>query len=165
MSLCDGINGSGDIFAYHGGGYEQVGTCISTVQPHAGDTIDLYLQPDQKSWTNTTDVTKNNLGTFDFEKLYTKIGTSTNLGDNYAKTRQSLTPWKTIKGGGLSTGQCYYQYDNNWWSTVLQQRVRIAARFRGIASYGTCSPRNLSAFIAVTAADQSHGGSAQILIG
>lgn len=165
MSLCDGINESGDIFMYQGGGYEQVGTCASAVQPHTGDTVDLYLQPDQKSWTNTTDVTKNNLGTFDFEKLYTKLGTVTNLGDNYANTRQSLTPWKTVNGGGLSTGQCYYQYDNNYWSTVLQQRVRIAARFRGYAYYGLCSPRYLDAHFAVTLATQYVGGSAQILIG
>ena len=165
MSSCGGINGIGDIFAYHGGGYEHVGTCISTIQPHTGDTIDLYLQPDQKSWTNTTDVTKNNLGTFDFEKLYTKIGYSTNLGDNYAKTRQSLTPWKTINGGGLSTGQCFYAWDNNYWSTTLQQRVRLAARFRGVAVYGFCSPRCMVADFAVAGAGQSTGGSAQILIG
>ena len=165
MSLCDGINESGDIFMYQGGGYEQVGTCVSTVQPHTGDTVDLYLQPDQKSWTNTTDVTKNNLGTFDFEKLYVKLGTATNLGDNYTKTRQSLTPWKTINGGGLSTGQCFYVWDNNYWSTTLQQRVRIAARFRGYAYFGYCSPRYMNAFIAVTFAHQAFGGSAQILIG
>ena len=165
MSLCDGINVSGDIFMYQGGGYEQVGTCISTVQPHTGDTIDLYLQPDQKSWTNTTDVTKNNLGTFDFEKLYTKIGTVTNLGDNYAKTRQSLTPWKTVNGGGSSTGQCYYQWDNKYWSIILQQRVRISARFRGAADFGSCSPRSMYANGAVTGANRFIGGSAQILIG
>jgi hypothetical protein len=165
MSIIDGINATGDIFMYSGGGYEQVGTCVSTVSPHTGDSVDLYLQPDQKFWTNTSDITKNNLGIFDFEKSYLKLATVTNLGDSYAKTRQSLTPWKIANGGGISTGQCFYVWDNNYWSTVLQQRVRIAARFRGLASISFCSPRIMYASYAVSFAYQSIGGSAQILIG
>ena len=165
MSLIDGMNASGDIYMYAGGGYEQVGTCISTVSGHNGDTIDLYLQPDQMKWTNTTDVTKNSLGTFDFEKAYLKMATVTNLGNNFTKTRQSLTPWKVADGGSLSTGQCFYGSDSNYWSTALQQRVRLSARFRGNAAISNCSPRFMYASKAVSIAYQSYGGSAQILIG
>ena len=165
MSLIDGVNEIGDVFAYNGGGYEQVGTCISTSSGHTGEPIDLYLQPDQKQWTNTTDVSKNALGTFDFEKLYIKIGSTTNLGDNYTKTRQALTPWKTENGGSISSGQCFNSWCNNYWSTTLQQRVRIAARFRGTADAGTCAARFLSAIVAVSNSYVSTGGSAQILLG
>ncbi len=165
MSLCDGMNFSGDIFRYWGGGYEQIGTCVSTVQPHTGDVIDLYLQSDQTKWTNTTDVTKNNLGKFDFESSYTKLATVTNLGDNYAKTRAPFSAWKTAIGGSLGTGQCYYQYDNNYWSTVLNQRVRVAVRLSGAAIFGLCSPRSMAANYPVSSTAQINGGSAQILIG
>ena len=165
MSLIDGVNEIGDVFAYNGGGYEQVGTCISTSSGHNGEPIDLYLQPDQKQWTNTTDVSKNALGTFDFEKLYIKIGSTTNLGDGYAKTRQALTPWKTVNGGSMSSGQCFYDWSNNYWSKTLQQRVRVSARFRGFTSSGGCAARYLYAGYAVSSSSVYDGGSAQILLG
>lgn len=165
MSICDGLNMSGDIFMYSGGGYEQVGTCISTTQPHTGDSVDIYLQPDQKLWTATTDITKNTLGTFDFEKLYYKLGTSITLGDNYAKTRLSFAPWRTVSGGSISTGQCFYTWDNNYWSTTLQQRVRIAARFRGYAFISICSARTMYASIPASYTYLNSGGSVQVLVG
>ena len=165
MSLIDGVNEIGDVFAYNGGGYEQVGTCISTSYGHTGEPIDLYLQPDQKFWAYTTDVTKNNLGTFDFEKSYIKIGSTTNLGDNSTKTRQALTPWKISNGGSMSSGQCFYAWSNNYWSATLQQRVRVSAHFRGYAANGACAARTLDAATAVSYSAVNYGGSAQILLG
>lgn len=165
MSLIDGMNLSGDIFEYAGGGFEQVGTNISTTQPHIGDTVSLYVQPDQRKWHNDSTVSKNNLGVFDFEKTYTRVGSVVTVGDNYAKKRLSLTPYKIQNGGSIATGQCYYQYENNYWSNILKQRVRVGSRFRGFAYYGTCSPRCMHANVAVSYASVSTGGSAQILMG
>jgi len=164
MSVIDGVNLLGDIFEYVGGGYEQVGTNISTVNAHHGDTIDLYIQPDQRKWHNDSTVSKNDLGVFDFEKAYTKAGTFVTAGDNYSKKRNPLTPFKVLNGGNMATGMCYYQYENNYWSAIINQRVRIASRFRGNASFGTCSARFMHAHYAVSHAYVSSGGSAQILM-
>ena len=164
MSVVDGMNLSGDIFEQVGGGYEQVGTNISTVSPHAGDSINLYVQPDQKKWHNDSTVSKNNLGAFDFEKSYIKAGNFVTTGDNYSKKRNPLTPFKVLNGGNIATGLCYYQWENNYWSTILNQRVRVAARFRGYAFYGICSARSMAADAAVSAANGHVGGSAQILM-
>ena len=165
MSLFEGLNLSGDIWAYWGGGYEQVGTNVSTAQGHNGDKVDIYLQTDQKKWIAETDVSKTNLGIFDFESQYEKIAEVNTLGNSYAKTRIPLTPWKSVNGGSLSTGQCYQQFEDNYWSNVINTRVRLAALFRGNAFYGVCSPRCIYASSACSNVVQSIGGSAQVLIG
>lgn len=192
MSLIGGANLSGDVFTYWGGGYEQVGTCTDPKSGSTGNPVDLYLQPDQSKWVKETTFTKNDLGKFDFESTYMKMssttnegsdeaallneeneimtlplvdGKDTNLGDGYASSRISYTPWKSGKGGGLGTGECFYTWDNNYWSSVLNQRVRIAARFRGSANYGFCSPRFLLAHYASSDAFRFSSGSAQVLLG
>ena len=71
---------------------------------------------------------------------------------------------KTAKGGGLSTGECYYAWDNNYWSSTAMQRVRIAARFRGHATYPRCSPRSFSAFHAASDTVRYIAGFAQVRI-
>jgi hypothetical protein len=165
MSLFEGLNLSGDIWAYWGGGYEEVGTCTNTAQGHHGDKVDIYLQTDQKKWLNETDVSKTNLGIFDFENQYPKIWSGITLGDSFVKTRIPLTPWKSVNGGSISTGQCFYQFENNYWSNVINSRFRLAAFFRGNANNGVCSPRSMSADNACSDTSPNRGGSAQVLIG
>ena len=165
MSLYGGVNLSGDIFMYCGGGYEQVGTCQFTTSGSKGNPIDLYLEPDQRKWHTEKTYSRDDLGTFDFERSYIKTGSCTNIGDGYSVLRSSYSGWKQKAGGGISTGECYYAWDNNYWSTKLNQRTRIAARFRGYAYYSFCSPRYLSAANVVTHATRAYGGSAQALLG
>ena len=165
MSLYGGVNLSGDIFMYCGGGYEQVGTCQFTTSGSKGNPIDLYLEPDQRKWHTEKTYSRDDLGTFDFERSYIKTGSCTNIGDGYSVLRSSYSGWKQKAGGGISTGECYYAWDNNYWSTKLNQRTRIAARFRGSASYSYCSPRYLYAHHVVTNASRPYGGSAQALLG
>ena len=165
MSLYGGVNLSGDIFMYCGGGYEQVGTCQFATSGSKGNPIDLYLEPAQRKWHTEKTSSRDDLGTFDFERLYIKTGSCTNVGDGYSALRSSYSGWKQKAGGGISTGECYYTWDNNYWSTKLNQRTRIAARFRGHAHYSSCSPRYLYAAIAVSATSRSYGGSAQALLG
>lgn len=165
MSLFGGVNLSGDIFMYCGGGYEQVGTCQFATSGSKGNPIDLYLEPDQRKWHTEKTSSRDDLGTFDFERLYIKTGSCTNVGDGYSALRSSYSGWKQKAGGSISTGECYYTWDNNHWSTKLNQRMRIAARFRGYASFSACSPRHLSATYAVTYGARNHGGSAQALLG
>lgn len=164
MSLFGGMNGSGDIFVYWGGGYEQVGTCVNTKSGSIGHPVKLYLQPDQSKWLRETSVTKNNLGVFDFESAYLFMGDSQTMGGSYAKARAPYTGWKTVKGGSSSNGMCFYTYDENYWSSTLNQRVRIAGRFRGYAYYGSCSRRALYAYNSAANAHRAFGGSASVLI-
>lgn len=93
-----------------------------------------------------------------------KLGSSTNLGDSYAKERENYAAWKTAKGGSLSTGECYFAWDNNYWSSTAMQRVRIAARFRGYAIHANCSPRSLSATNAASSTNRYNAGFAQVRI-
>ena len=165
MSLYGGVNLSGDIFMYCGGGYEQVGTCQFTTSGSKGNPIDLYLEPDQRKWHTEKTSSRDDLGTFDFERSYIKTGSCTNVGDGYSALRFSYSGWKQKAGGSISTGECYYTWDNNYWSTKLNQRTRIAARFRGYASFSSCSPRYFSASHAVSSTARSYVGSAQALLG
>ena len=165
MSLYGGVNLSGDIFMYCGGGYEQVGTCQFTTSGSKGNPIDLYLEPDQRKWHTEKTYSRDDLGTFDFERSYIKTGSCTNIGDGYSVLRSSYSGWKQKAGGSISTGECYYTWDNNHWSTKLNQRTRIAARFRGAANNSYCSPRYLNANYVVTNAARVYGGSAQALLG
>ena len=165
MSLYGGVNLSGDIFMYCGGGYEQVGTCQFATSGSKGNPIDLYLEPAQRKWHTEKTSSRDDLGTFDFERLYIKTGSCTNVGDGYSALRSSYSGWKQKAGGGISTGECYYTWDNNYWSTKLNQRTRIAARFRGFASLSSCSPRYFFAISAVSSTHRYYGGSAQALLG
>lgn len=165
MSLYGGVNLSGDIFMYCGGGYEQVGTCQFATSGSKGNPIDLYLEPDQRKWHTEKTYSRDDLGTFDFERSYIKTGSCTNIGDGYSALRSSYSGWKQKAGGSISTGECYYTWDNNHWSTKLNQRTRIAARFRGHAANSSCSLRHLYANSVVTYASRIHGGSAQALLG
>ena len=164
MSLFGGMNGSGDFFVYWGGGYEQVGTCMADKTPNYNNPMKLYLEPDQKKWLRETAITANNLGTFSFESAYKLMGESVNLGNNWAKSRMPYTGWKTANGGSAANGMCFYSWDHGYWSATLKQRVRVAARFRGHATHGACSRRNLYAYHAASHAYRFAGGSASVLI-
>lgn len=165
MSLIGGMNLSGDIFAYWGGGSENVGTCtVDTNTSRVGNPVDIYIEPDQKKWHNETSVTKPDKGVFDFESQYKKLGTYPNLGNNYALKRAPYSFWKTEKGGSISTGECFYVYDDNYWSSVLNTRARIGLRFRGYANYGYCSARNVYAYSVASYTARIYAGSAQALI-
>lgn len=168
MSLIHGMNVSGDVFAYWGGGCEMVGT-------NKGDTgsaqleknyIDFYLEPNQSKWVNESVVSKNNLGTFGFEAVYGKIGVfgPPILSDGYCKKRLGYTPYKIADGGNMSSWQCCYSWAFPYWSSTLNQRVRIAVRLRGAADSTRCSARYLHAAYSAAATYVSYGGSAQCRI-
>lgn len=165
MSLFGGVNLSGDIYMYCGGGYEIVGTCLFSESGSTGNPVEMYVEPDQRKWHSEKTASIDNLGKFGFESDYKKIAEATNLGGSYSALRQPFAPWSLKKGGSISTGECYYAYDSNYWSTKLNQRVRIGSRFRGYAALGTCSSRNLYAYANVLFANRYSGGSAQALVG
>ena len=172
MSLIHGMNLSGDIFAYWGGGCEMVGTNKVTTNGSYNaeqlekNFVEFYLEPYQDKWVNETNPQLNDFGVFGFEAVYNKMGIfgPPFLSDGYTKKRLGFTPYKIENGGGLGSWQCCYMWTFPYWSSTLNQRVRIAVRFRGYASDGTCAPRSLNATDAVSSAYVSYGGSAQCRI-
>lgn len=172
MSLMHGMNVSGDVFAYWGGGCEMVGT--NKVQTNGSynpeqllkNYIDFYLEPNQSKWVNESVVSKNNLGTFSFEAVYGKIGVfgPPILSNGYCKNRLGYTPYKIAGGGNMSSWQCLYTWSFPYWSSTLNQRVRIAVRLRGNAISAECSARFLNANSSAASTDVFYGGSAQCRI-
>lgn len=168
MSLMHGMNVSGDVFAYWGGGCEMVGTNKGGTDSMRLEKnyIDFYLEPNQSKWVNESVVSKNNLGTFGFEAVYGKIGVfgPPILSDGYCKKRLGYTPYKIADGGNLSSWQCFFSWAYPYWSSTLNQRVRIAVRLRGHASHALCSARFLSAHNSASSTHVHDGGSAQCRI-
>lgn len=172
MSLVHGMNVSGDVFAYWGGGCEMVGT--NKVQTNGSQNaeqllknyIDFYLEPNQAKWVNESVVSKDNLGTFGFEAVYGKIGVfgPPILSDGYCKNRLGYTPYKIANGGNMSSWQCCYSWVSPYWSSTINQRVRIAVRLRGYANDALCSARFLYAHNSAAATRVANGGSAQCRI-
>ena len=164
--LIKGMDLSGDIFAYWGGGAELVGTCEHLQEEQkTGNKVEMYLQPDQRLWAYEEATSKADGGRFGFEDTYMKTGEGENLGDSFTLKRQPYTPWKTAKGGGIGTGECCYTWDDNYWGNTIGTRYRIALRCRGNANATVCSGRNLYAFHGAGYAYWYFGGSAQALIG
>lgn len=165
MSLMGGANLSGDVFAYWGGGCEVVGTCgENTENGTYGHTMDGYLQPDQSKWARETAYTKDDLGRFEFEDVYNHMLTYENKSNGYTIQRCANMPVRLIAGGNISQGECYYNYDQKYWSNKKDQRVRVGLRFRGYAFSGFCSPRFWIATYSAAATARSYGGSAQARI-
>ena len=172
MSLMHGMNVSGDVFAYWGGGCEMVGT--NKVQTDGNynteqllkNYIDFYLEPTQSKWVNESVVNKKNLGTFGFEAVYGKIGVfgPPILSDGYCKNRLGHTPYKIADGGNMGSWQCFYSWAFPYWSSTINHRVRIAVRSRGYASSSICSARSLNAFSSAAFTSVFDGGSAQCRI-
>ena len=172
MSLMHGMNVSGDVFAYWGGGCEMVGT--NKVQTDGNynteqllkNYIDFYLEPTQSKWVNESAVNKNNLGTFGFEAVYGKICVfgPPILSDGYCKNRLGHTPYKIADGGNMGSWQCFYSWAFPYWSSTINHRVRIAVRLRGNAGNSKGSARSLYAYHSAADTHVSYGGSAQCRI-
>lgn len=160
MSLFNGANLSGDIWAYNGGGLEMVGTRETNATK--GHHVDVYLQPDQKQWHHDSTAIKNIGETWDFEKTYLKVGEYENLGYSYTLERMSNSPVRIKKASNMSQGENYYMDDTCKWANK-GQRGRIRSLFRSGSSDSTCSARYLDARRDVLY-DPSNGGSFQALI-
>lgn len=170
LSLVHGMNLSGDVFGYWGGGMEMVGTGKqqeNTIQDKKKNAyIDFYLEPKQKNWLMENNTTLRDFKTFAFEGVYAKIGTfgPPILGGGYFKKRMGLTPYKTENGGNIESYQCCYGWTEPYWLDQYGQRVRIAVRLRGYATNANCSPRSLDAGTSAAFAGVYDGGSAQCRI-
>ena len=161
MSLFNGANLSGDIWAYNGGGLEMVGTSETNMM--TGHHVDVYLQPDQKQWHHDSTAIKHIGETWDFEKTYLKVGEYKTRGDSYTLERMSNSPVRIKMASNMSQGENYYMWDDRNWANK-GERARMESLFRGLSNSAECSARNLNASYAVLAKKMSFGGSFQALI-
>lgn len=161
MSLFNGANLCGDIWAYNGGGLEMVGT--RETDSMTGHHVDVYLQPDQKQWHRDSVARKNIGESWDFEKSYLKVGEYNTLGDSYTLERMSNSPVRIQKASNMLQGENYYMWDRCYWANK-GQRGRMRSLFRCRSSYSDCSPRTLLANSDVLNTSVVYGGSFQALI-
>lgn len=165
QGIIDGLTTSGDIYHYRGGGYEQVATNYFTSS--GGQTgqneMDLYIETDQRKWHSDTVDNKLNLGVFDFEGQYEKVGHLTNVVSGWLKQRVPHTSFYKMMGGQRNTYVSGYNANENHYSSKDNQRVRLSVRLGGSAAWGNAGSRSLVAYISVRSANRSFGGSAQCL--
>lgn len=163
MSLVDGLEMSGNMFCYSGGGCEAVGTDLTGAQGgNIKAKIDVYLQADQPKWAYEKVYSKSDLGRYGFESTYARLlHDFDGLSDGYCQDRIGFGPWSVAKGTSMAKGQIFYAWANNYWSSKANNRVRLALRFRASASYGVCAARSVGASNSAGSAYASAGGSAQ----
>lgn len=163
MSLIHGMNVSGDVVAYWGGGIGCVGTYNNAL---TGSFIDFYLESNQSKWLYLTKFQQSALGRLEFEDKYSYIGKfgAPILTDSYAKTRMGFTPYKTAQGGSIGSWQCLYSWSYPFWASTKDLRVLIGLRFRGFANYSYASARNLYASHSALIPHVSFAGSAQCVL-
>ena len=161
MSLFNGANLSGDIWAYNGGGLEMVGTRES--DERTGHHVDVYLQPDQKQWHYNSTVRIPIGETWNFEKTYLKVGEYETLGDSYTLERMSNSPVRIKKASSMSQGENYYMWDTGFVGNK-GQRARMSSLFRSRSEDANCSARVLSNNNSVVSMSVYYGGSFQALI-
>lgn len=161
MSLFNGANLSGDIFAYNGGGLEMVIT--KEISGMSGHHVDVYLQPDQKQWHNDSTDRKKIGVKWDFEKTYLKVGEYENLIESYALERMSNSPVRITEASNMFQGETYYMSDNgNFFDN--EWRTRMKSTFRNISRTDRCSARTLISPWGVLSKSYDCGGSFQALI-
>ena len=165
QGIIDGMTTSGDILHYRGGGYEHVATnhFTSSGGQTGQNDMDLYIETDQCKWHSETVDNKLNLGVFDFEGQYEKVGHLTNVVSGWLKQRVPHTSFYKMMGGQRYTYVSGYNSNENYYSSKDNQRVRLSVRLGGYASWGSAGSRYLYANISVWIADRSSGGSAQCL--
>lgn len=165
QGIIDGLTTSGDIFHYRGGGYEQIATnhFTSSGGQTGQNDMDLYIETDQRKWHSETVDQKLNLGVFDFEGQYEKVGHFTNVVSGWLKQRVPYTSFYKMMGGQRNTYVSGYNANENYYSSKDNQRVRLCVRLGGYAHWDNAGSRFLNANVSVRATNRSNGGSAQCL--
>jgi hypothetical protein len=168
-ALAEGVNPTGDIVWYQGGGCELV--YMTTGTGNTAYTYSFYLEPDQSRWLAVSTDDKHTAGTpFPAETAYTAIITDSTVGglsDGYGLARTGYTPLRKISGGAYNSGECMYNYramadTDGYGSAGIRTRRRVA--FRGYAHYDSCSPRYLGATNRPSYAYALIGCAAQVLL-
>ena len=125
--------------------------------------MDLYIETDQRKWHSETVDNKLNLGVFDFEGQYEKVGHFTNVVSGWLKQRVPHTSFYKMMGGQRNTYVSGYNANENYYSSKDNQRVRLSVRLGGYANWVNAGSRYLTAYNSVWSSNRYDGGSAQCL--
>ena len=125
--------------------------------------MDLYIETDQRKWHSETADNKLNLGVFDFEDQYEKVGHVSNVVRGWLKQRVPHTSFYKMMGGQRNTYVSGFNANENYYSSKDNQRVRLSVRLGGFANWAYAGSRFLVASNSVRATIRSDGGSAQCL--
>ena len=167
-ALAEGVNPTGDVWWYQGGGCELV--YMTTGTTNTAYTYSFYLEPDQSKWLATSTNEKHTDGTpFPAETAYTAIitdSTAGGLGNGWSNSRTGYTPLRLTAGGNYTSGECMYNYrqidDDAKGSSGIRSRRHVF--FRGSAVSGSCSPRSLTAANRPSYTGANVGCAAQVLL-
>ena len=166
MSLHGGMNLSGDVFDYCGGGIEMIGyvTDSNKASGSYGVDVKVYVEHDQRKWVNDTNIIIDDSKDFDAETHYTFIGETKTTGDGYIRRRLANAPIKVINASTIHQGVCGYVWNTNYFCNTANKKARLGVRFRGHAYPSYCSARYLYANTSVSHTRSTFGGSAQVLL-
>lgn len=165
QGIIDGLTTSGDINNYHGGGYEQVATNhYDSAEGHVGENeVDLYIETDQRKWHSETVDKKLNLGVFDFESKYEKVAHVSNVVSGWLKQRIPHTSFYKMMGAKRNTYVSGYNANENYYSSIDNQRVRLCSRIGGATSWDFAGSRYVNNSASLLVTGRYNGGSAQCL--
>ncbi|MBQ9255021.1 MAG: hypothetical protein IJ180_09650 [Bacteroidales bacterium] len=166
MSLHNGVNLSGDVFDYCGGGIEMIGHVTESNKGSGayGVPVKVYVEHDQRKWIKDETVTVNDTENFACEEKYKEVGETTTTTNGYIKRRLNNSPMKVTNASTIHQGVCGYCWDGNYFCNTANKKGRIGVRFRGHAYNSSCSARYLSAYSSVSRTSSGYGGSAQVLL-
>jgi len=172
-ALVEGVNPTGDIWWYQGGGCELVYETTGT--GNQDYMYSFYLEPDQDKWitgsyvTSSNDEKHTNNTKFDAETTYQAIVTDSmdgGRGNAYTNGRTGYTPVRRVSGVSKNHGECCYQYrqieDDAKGSAGIRSRRHVL--FRGSAYHDSCSPRCLDAAVRPSRVGAHIGCAAQVLL-
>ena len=165
QGIIDGLTTSGDINNYRGGGYEQVATNHhDSAEGHVGENeVDLYIETDQRKWHSETVDNKLNLGVFDFESKYEKVAHVSNVVSGWLKQRIPHTSFYKMMGAKRNTYVSGYNANENYYSSIDNQRIRLCSRIGGATSWSFAGSRYVNNSASLFVAGRYNGGSAQCL--
>ena len=167
-ALAEGVNPTGDIWWYQGGGCELV--YMTTGTTNTAYTYSFYLEPDQSKWLATSTNEKHTDGTpFPAETAYTAIITDSTAGglvNGWSNSRTGYTPLRLTAGGSYTSGECMFNYrqidDDSKGSSGIRSRRHVV--FRGSSGNVSCSPRCLNAVNRPSSVGANIGCAAQVLL-
>lgn len=164
MSVCGGLNLSGDIAAYWQGGSEVIHTTlIDQDTSRSGNDAISYSELDQLKWVWDEDISLPLATKFKSQQSYEERYHEKSTFTGWIKKRAPYSPLGT-SGGSSATGECCYLYLTNYISNDKTVHVRAALRFRYSAGNSDCAPRSMHATTPATHASRYIGGSAQVLL-
>ena len=157
VPIAEGVNISGDHWAYIGGGHEVVLQYINSAQ-----WVRSYLECDQTKWVNINH-TVQQTSDFNFMSTYEKLEDGTVDANSYVMKRCAYGTWKLQNGVNISTGECCYHWEGSL-GTASNTRYRAGFRFRGNAHHALCSGRSVASNSLASACYASTAPSAQVLL-